>query len=86
MQAQAGDVEVGDRVQMRKPHPCGVKGSDEWTVIRAGADVKIKCARCGTIVMMDRVVFLRRRKRLLGRSDAVELISATLKELLEIKE
>ena len=29
---------LGDLVQMRKTHPCG---SDKWTVIRVGADIKI---------------------------------------------
>ena len=40
---------LGDLVQMRKTHPCG---SDKWTVIRVGADVKIKCDKCGRVVML----------------------------------
>jgi hypothetical protein len=58
---------------MRKPHPCGEEGCDEWTVIRVGADVKIKCHGCGRIVMLDRPEFLRRRKRLVSRLDPAEL-------------
>lgn len=57
------DIRLGDRIQTRKTHPCG---SDEWTVIRTGADIKIKCLGCGRIVMMDRAVFLKRRKRVLA--------------------
>ena len=53
---------LGDLVQMRKTHPCG---SDEWTVIRTGADIKIRCHGCGRIVMLDRQDFLRRRKKLI---------------------
>ena len=34
---------IGDIVKMRKVHPCG---SDEWEVIRVGADIKIKCLGC----------------------------------------
>ncbi|NLG24880.1 MAG: DUF951 domain-containing protein, partial [Clostridiales bacterium] len=34
---------------MRKAHPCG---SLEWTVVRTGADIKIKCAGCGRVVML----------------------------------
>ena len=30
---------LGDVVMMKKPHACG---ANEWTVIRVGADVKIK--------------------------------------------
>ena len=56
--------ELGDRVQMRKPHACG---SNEWTIIRTGADIKIKCAVCGRIVMMDRAEFIKRGKKNLGK-------------------
>ena len=56
------DIRLGDLIQTRKPHPCG---SDTWTVIRTGADIKIKCQGCGRIVMLDRAVFLKRRKKIL---------------------
>ena len=59
---QVEEIRLGDRVLMRKAHPCG---SADWTVIRTGADIKIKCAGCGHIVMMDRETFLKRRKKLL---------------------
>ena len=55
---------LGDIIQSRKPHPCG---SDTWTVIRTGADIKMKCNVCGRIVMLDRDSFLRRRKAVLSR-------------------
>ena len=58
--------ELGDIVQMRKTHPCG---SDRWTVIRVGADVKIRCLGCKRIVMMDRQDFLKRMKKVVGHSD-----------------
>ena len=54
------EVNLGDVIQTRKPHPCG---GDIWTVIRTGADIKIKCQGCGRIVMLDRQVFLKRRKK-----------------------
>ena len=55
------DIQLGDVWQMRKPHPCG---SELWTVIRVGADIKIRCRGCSRIVMMDRETFIKRRKRL----------------------
>ena len=58
------EIRIGDVVQTRKQHPCG---SSEWTVIRTGADIKIKCNGCGRIVMMDRDVFLKRRKKTLSQ-------------------
>ena len=57
-------VLLGDLVQMRKTHPCG---SDRWTVIRVGADIKIRCMGCSRIVMMDRETFLKRRKKLISQ-------------------
>ena len=53
---------LGDMVIMRKPHACG---ENLWTIIRVGADIKIKCSGCGRIVMLDRETFLKRRKKLL---------------------
>ncbi len=57
---------LGDLVQMRKKHPCG---SDRWTVIRVGADIKIRCEGCGRIVMMDRAEFVKRVKKILAHSE-----------------
>lgn len=56
--------ELGDRIEMRKPHACG---ANEWTIIRTGADVKIRCAVCGRIVMMEREQFVRRAKKNFGK-------------------
>ena len=36
------DFAIGDRVRLRKPHPCG---SRDWTVVRLGADIGLVCAR-----------------------------------------
>ena len=65
--AGVDELLLGDLVQMRKTHPCG---SDKWTVIRVGADIKIRCSGCGRIVMLDRADFLRRRKRLITQGPA----------------
>ena len=45
------DIQVGDRLVMKKPHPCG---SFEWEVLRVGADFRLKCAGCGHQVMSPR--------------------------------
>ena len=54
--------DLGDTVQMRKPHPCG---SNAWTIIRTGADVKIKCCGCSRIVMLSRADFQKGAVRIL---------------------
>ena len=59
---------LGDVVMMKKPHACG---ANEWTVIRVGADVKIKCARCGRIVMLERAEFVRMGKKILSKTGTI---------------
>jgi hypothetical protein len=56
------EIQVGKRVQMRKPHPCG---SDEWIIYRIGADIGIRCAGCDRRVMLPRAQFKKQMKRLL---------------------
>ena len=59
-----------DIVMMKKPHACG---ENRWQIIRVGADIKIKCLRCGRIVMLDRQEFVRMGKKILEKgSDAPE--------------
>lgn len=64
------DIRLGDVVTTKKAHPCG---TNEWLVIRVGADIKIKCKGCDRIVMMDRADFLKRRKKVLIQGPAPEL-------------
>lgn len=45
------NIGLGDRLIMKKPHPCGSK---EFEVLRIGADFKIKCLGCGHIVTVPR--------------------------------
>lgn len=45
------NINVGDVLQMKKPHPCG---SHEWQVLRVGMDFKLRCMGCGHEVMLPR--------------------------------
>lgn len=45
------DINVGDKLKLKKKHPCG---SNEWEVLRVGADFRIKCIGCGHQVMIAR--------------------------------
>lgn len=51
---------IGDKVVMKKKHPCG--GTD-WKIVRVGADIKIECCTCGRIVMISRVDFNKKIKK-----------------------
>lgn len=52
---------LGDRVILKKPHACG---ENLWEIVRVGADVKLKCTGCQRVVMLDRLEFLKRAKKL----------------------
>ncbi len=45
------DYEVGDIVKLKKKHPCG---SQEWEILRVGADFRLKCMGCGRQIMIAR--------------------------------
>ena len=74
------EIRLGDVVQTRKQHPCG---SSEWTVVRTGADIKMKCSGCGRVVMLDRETFLKRRKKLISRGAEPELTPELIRRLRE---
>jgi hypothetical protein len=60
------DVRLGDVVRMRKPHPCG---SNEWDVVRLGADIGIRCRKCNRRVLLPRSQFVRQVKTLVERGE-----------------
>lgn len=62
-------LNIGDLVKMRKPHPCG---GDLWTITYVGADVKMRCEKCGRVVMLDRPTFEKRLKKVVTHASEDE--------------
>jgi len=60
------EIKLGDVVRLKKVHPCG---SYEWRVVRLGADIGIKCLKCGRRVLLERSIFDRRVKELVRREE-----------------
>ena len=56
------DIQVGDVLQMKKPHPCG---SNLFEVTRIGADFKIRCTKCGREVMVPRAKIEKNIKKII---------------------
>ncbi|MBR6556605.1 MAG: DUF951 domain-containing protein [Clostridia bacterium] len=56
------DVRVGDRLVMKKSHPCG---SSEWIVLRSGMDFRLRCAGCGHEVLTPRAKAEKNIRRIL---------------------
>ena len=45
------DIIKGDRLVMKKKHPCG---GSEMLVLRSGMDFKLRCSVCGREFMIPR--------------------------------
>lgn len=60
------EINLGDVVRLKKVHPCG---GYEWQVVRLGADIGIKCLKCGRRVLLERSVFERRVKEFISRGN-----------------
>ena len=42
--------QIGDKIIAKKKHACG---GDVWQVVRFGADVKLRCEKCGHAVFLS---------------------------------
>ena len=58
------EVHIDDVVRLRKPHPCG---SFDWTVVRLGADIGLRCHGCGHKVLLPRRTLEKRLKSFVSR-------------------
>ncbi len=59
----------GDRVQMKKQHPCG---GNVFLIVRVGSEVRIKCEACGRDMTLDRVKLEKSIRRNLTETEALE--------------
>ena len=58
------EYNLNDIVIMKKVHPCG---SNNFEIIRLGADIKIKCTKCGRVIMLPRVEFSKKIKKVVKK-------------------
>ncbi len=54
------EYKLGSVVIMKKNHPCG---ENNWTIVRTGVDIKIKCNKCNREIMLSRVDFEKKLKK-----------------------
>jgi hypothetical protein len=55
------NYKLGTKVIMKKKHPCG---GNLWEIIRLGADIKIKCLNCGRTILIPRIDFNKKIKKI----------------------
>lgn len=60
------NYKLNDIVEMRKPHACQ---TNKWQITRMGVDIKIKCVNCNREIMMDRLEFEKKLKKVIGGND-----------------
>ncbi len=63
------DLRLRDRVELKKPHPCG---SRQWEILRVGMDIKLRCLGCGHELMLPRAKAEKSIKKILDRGDETE--------------
>ena len=56
-------LEVGDRLTMKKNHPCG---GDTLEVLRVGSDIRVKCVYCGRDMTVPRIKLEKSIRRVNG--------------------
>ena len=57
---------LGSIVVMKKQHACG---TNEWIVTRVGVDIKLKCRNCNREIMLDRLEFEKKLRRIIDEEN-----------------
>ena len=60
------NYEVGSKVVLKKGHPCG---ENLWEVVKLGADIRLKCTKCGRIVLLPRIEFNKKIKKIIEKEE-----------------
>ena len=60
---EKNNYQIGTKVTMKKQHPCG---TNEWEIVRVGADIKIKCLHCGRTILLPRIEFNKKLKKIMN--------------------
>ena len=54
--------DVGDLLILKKGHPCG---ENLWEVIKLGVDIRLKCRKCGHLVIIPRIELNKKIKKII---------------------
>ena len=60
------DFSVGQKIKMKKPHPCG---ENCWEILRVGMDFRLRCTGCGREVMLPRKKAEKALKKIISPAD-----------------
>ena len=51
---------VGNLLVLKKGHPCG---ENLWEVVKLGVDIRLKCHKCGRLVILTRIELNKKIKK-----------------------
>ncbi len=60
-------IRVGDRLELKKKHPCGIS---LFEVLRVGSDIRIVCTGCGRDLVLPREKLERALRKIHPNPDA----------------
>ena len=55
---------VGSLLLLKKGHPCG---ENLWEVVKLGADIRLKCTKCGRLIIIPRIELNKKIKKIIER-------------------
>ena len=61
---ESKNYKLGDRLVLKKGHPCG---TNDWEVVKLGADIKLKCTGCGRLVFIPRIKLNKKIKKIIEK-------------------
>ncbi len=59
--------ELGDVVELKKPHPCG---SQQFKILRVGSEMRILCLGCSHDMTIDRIKLEKAVKKFIEGGDS----------------
>ncbi len=71
------NYELGDIVSLKKAHPCG---ENKWEITRTGIDIRLKCLGCERQVMIPRIDFEKRVRKILVDDKFISIVHYEGKE------
>ncbi len=63
--------DLGDIVTMKKAHPCG---ENKWEITRTGVDIRLKCLGCDRQIMIPRIDFEKRVRKILVDDKFISIV------------
>ena len=61
---ESKNYKLGDRLVLKKGHPCG---TNDWEVVKLGADIKLKCTGCSRLVFIPRIELNKKIKKIIEK-------------------